>query len=118
MYIVYRVNMEAEVMNKADLKVAETIRKQLGAVTLAMLGAHEFVSGPDSLQFAIKGSRRARKIRIVLDDDDTYTVDFWTGRGADMHRLAKHSGVYVDQLHELIERETGLFTNYAQPVMQ
>ena len=105
-------------MNKADRKVAETIRKQLGAVTLAMLGAHEFVAGRDSLQFAIKGSRRARKIRIVLDDDDTYTVDFWTGRGADMHRLAKHSGVYVDQLHELIERETGLFTNYAQPVMQ
>jgi len=133
MYIVYPVNMEAEVMNKADLReadlggrvrqaggheVAETILKQLGAVTLAMLGAHEFVAGPDSLQFAIKGSRRASKIRIVLDEDDTYNVEFWTGRGVDMHRFAKRSGVYVEQLHELIERETGLFTHYAQPVMQ
>jgi hypothetical protein len=93
-----------------DLEVAETIREQLGAVTLAMLGAHQLAGDDNSLQFAIKGSRRVNKIRIVLDDDDTYTVEFWKVRGADWRKVAEHSGVYVDQLHELIERETGLYT--------
>jgi hypothetical protein len=47
-----------------DLDAAETIREQLGAVTLAMLGAHQLAGDDDSLQFAIKGSRRVNKIRI------------------------------------------------------
>jgi hypothetical protein len=82
-------------------------------------------------------SRQSEKTSFV---QRIHTVEFWKVRGVDWRKVAEYSGVYVDQLHELIERETGLytrmrgaasdgassprnfgwgdFTHYAQPVMQ
>jgi len=94
-----------------DMTVANTIREQLGRMALVMLGASDFVYDESSLQFSIKGSRVANKVRIVLDPDDTYTVEFWKGRGIKMARVSEFDGVYADQLHDLIESETGLYTS-------
>lgn len=103
-------NGAADERNARDLAVANTIRAQLGAVTLAMLGAHDFVGWPDGVQFAIKGSpKKVTRIAIALAPDDTYTVEFFHGRGINIAKVAEHEGIYVDQLHDLIEHETGLY---------
>lgn len=94
----------------ADTTVASIIRDQLGRVTLAMLGAHDLVAWPDGLQFAIKGSpKKVTRIGITLAPDDTYTVTFYRGRGVNIAKVAEFEGVYVDQLHDVIEEETGLY---------
>jgi hypothetical protein len=96
--------------NATDMTVANTLRDQLGRVTLAMLGASHLVGSSDGLQFFIKGSRKVNLIRIVLSPDDTYTVEFWKGRGVNLRKVAEHNNIYVDQLHEVIAHETGLLT--------
>lgn len=106
---------DAIARNTRDWPVANTIRAQLGRTTLAMLGAHEFVVWPDGVQFAIKGSpKRVTKIWIALEPDDTYAVEFFRGNGINLARAAAYRGIYVDQLHDLIERETGLYTALRQ----
>jgi hypothetical protein len=93
------------------MNVANTIKDQLGGKALFMLGASQLVGSEDALQFAIKGCRTANKIRIQLDASDTYTVQFWKiGRGA-CKLVHEVSGVYVDSLHQTIERHTGLYTS-------
>lgn len=75
-----------------------------------MLGASALIAAEDSLQFAIKGSRKVSKIRIVLAPNDTYVVEFWNGRGAKLEKVAELHGVHVEQLHDVIESQTGLST--------
>lgn len=94
-----------------DREVGKTILHQLGRATLAMLGARDLVLVENGVQFAIQGSpRKVSKVRIVLEPDDSYAVEFYTGRGINIRPLAAYDGIYVDGLHELIEQETGLYT--------
>lgn len=100
-------------MTTTNLEVAETIRTQLGAACCALLGANTFMGDVDSLQFRIKGSpKKVNTIRIVLAANDTYTVEFWYVRGLTLKMVAKEEGVYVDNLHSLIELKTGLYTKF------
>ncbi|MCU1276616.1 MAG: hypothetical protein JWM53_162, partial [bacterium] len=109
------IDTDAVERNARDLRVANTIRAQLGATTLAMLGAHDLVGWSDGLQFAIKGSpKKLTKIWIALEPDDTYAVEFFRGHGINLNRVVAYKGIYVDQLHDLIERETGLYTALRQ----
>lgn len=89
---------------------AQTLFSQIGPRTFAMLGAHGIVATEAGLQFSIKGCKAGNKLVITLAADDTYTVELWKVRGADFHRIAGHSGVYVDSLHLTIETLTGLRT--------
>lgn len=99
-----------------ELTVANTIISQLGTSTgrlAAMLGARSFVGSADSVQFkfAAKARNGANTVRIVLDPSDTYTVEFWTVRGAKMVKRAEFSNVYADGLRALFESETGLYVS-------
>jgi hypothetical protein len=77
-----------------------------------MLGAKDVVGGPNFLQFAIRGSKTAHKIRIELDPSDTYTIRFYRRAGRfEMKEVASFSDVYSDQLHSIIEKHTGLYTS-------
>lgn len=98
-------------MNDATMLVAETIREQLGGRTLYMLGAKDLVGDANGLQFAIRGSRKVSKIRIELTPADTYTVRFYRGRGLNLKEIASVEDVYVDSLHQTIEKYTGLITS-------
>ena len=90
-------------------KVANTIYEQLGRAR-ALLGAHTFVADDNSLTFRIKGSpKKIGLICIRLEPTDTYTVEFWE-MGKLPEKIHEHSGIYVSELHELIEDKTGLFT--------
>ena len=93
-------------------QVALNILFQLGGNKLiAMTGARNFVSSPDSLGFKIP-SRSARNginyIHITLNAMDTYDVKFkkiWNFKITD---ISSHEGIYDDMLQPLFVKETGL----------
>lgn len=100
-------------------EVAETIRQQLGPVALALLGASNLVATTnetrenDGLMFRVgRNAKGVSKLVIRLDPSDTYTVQAWRLRGADPTLLEEVSDVYVDSLHDVIERLTGLYTRF------
>ena len=93
-------------------QVAIEILNQLGGNKLiAMTGARNFVSTPDSLGFKIP-SRTARNginfVKITLNCMDTYDVQFkkiWNMKITD---ISSHEGIYNDMLQPLFVKETGL----------
>ena len=64
----------------------------------------------NGLGFRIKGSKKANLIQIKLRGDDTYTMEFWKVRGLQVELVSQLEGVYVNQLHDLIAKETELCT--------
>lgn len=103
-----------------DLTVANTIRDQLGSA-LRMIGAKNLAGDANSLRFSImRGAKDGiNKIIIRLDPSDTYTVEFWKiGRAPAFKcdQISTHSDIYVDSLHDLIERVTGLATRMPRVV--
>jgi hypothetical protein len=97
-------------MNK--LKIANTIRDQLGEGALFMLGAVNLMGGPTGLRFRIRGCDKISHIEITLASDGTYTVIFskWSMKILGHRTVSVHREVYPDNLHGLIERITGLST--------
>jgi hypothetical protein len=63
------------------------------------------------LQFKIHGSQKCNVVRVILEPSDTYKVEFVKSRGMSYKKTAEYEGVYVDMLHSLIEKETGLYTS-------
>lgn len=102
---------------ESNLTVAKTILEQLGGGRLmAMTGARNFVGSENSLSFKLPNTRDFVKngvnyVRVVLDPSDTYTVTFSRVRGLKVVEIASHSDVYCDQLQDIFETETGLFTS-------
>ncbi len=111
--------MSTKTLNKESVYVANIIRQQLGARTLFMLGAQHLTAlaraagtlggkprGP-GLGFGIRGSKKVNAIHITLDPSDTYTVKFSKGAKT----VSSFEDVYADNLHHIIEKETGLYTS-------
>jgi hypothetical protein len=95
-----------------DMTIANEIGRQIGPLAFAMMGTRTKVGGDRSLMFDIKGSRQWNKIRITLDYNDTYMVEFFKLGRAPMFDLKDSrtvEGVYCDMLFDIIEDETGLF---------
>lgn len=101
--------------SETDLTVANTILEQLGGGrALMMLGAGQPVGDGSSLMFSIKGSPlKVNKIRITLDSDDTYTVEFlrYSRKTLDCKHIAQFSMVYASDLRHVLEFGTGLRTS-------
>lgn len=95
-------------------EIARTILAQLGRGTMAMLGAFDLLDTGKGLQFRIKGSRLATHIVIELDQGaDLYDVKIYKLGRAPKYKITMvtdTTGVYVDSLHTVIERATGLLT--------
>lgn len=99
-------------------EVAQTILKQLGGGRFStMTGAKDFISLNEKLgglQFRIPSNiskNRISHVRVVLDGSDTYDVKFIKVRGTKVTTLKELTGVYCDQLVEIFESETGLYTS-------
>lgn len=105
----------------ADQTVADTILRQLRSNRLVtMTGANTFTSTENSLSFRIGSNpKRITGLRIVLNADDEYDIEFVkvstprmnrrTGEIVGGHTVAaKAEGIQVSQLHAVIERHTGL----------
>jgi len=96
-----------------DLEVATVIRQQLGHRAHTMIGSSNFLCGNEDglsfLQFSFKGSKRANLLRIILMPEDVYRLHFskvWNGT---VKEIVVRGMVYVEDLHDVIESETGLY---------
>lgn len=105
--------------------IANTILSQLGGNKfIAMTGAKNFYTNGNDLCFNIgKNASKANRIKIVLDWDDTYTmqfIKFTNGRFTKNYEkwvepkvetLKEIKGVYCDMLQELFTEYTGMNTH-------
>lgn len=100
-------------MSSTDLTVANTILAQLGGSgrLSAMIGAHNFGGTNDSLQlkFRARAKNASNTVKVRLEADDTYTVEFWACRGVSARKVSEKSDVYADNLRAVFEHETGLY---------
>ena len=94
-------------------KVGKIILQQLGGNKfIAMTGAKGFGITGNTLVFKIgRNSKGVNYIRITLDSNDTYTMEFINIRKQKITIKAKHSGIYNDQLTTIFEKETGMYTH-------
>ena len=89
--------------------VAQIIQAQIGGAAFFMLGSRgSLMASDDSLTFDVKGTRVCSRIVVRLDPNDTYTVQFWKGRGLNIRKAGEASHVYADSLKPTIEGFTGL----------
>ena len=97
-------------------EVAETIRLQIGSRAFFMLGTKMIVRHADRLVFSIGtgakcNGRKVNRCTVILDADDTYTVEVGNLAGLNYKAIGETSGVYVDSLHRVIESLTGMRTS-------
>ena len=93
--------------------IAKMIFEQLHIRRLftAMVGAKDYVATDNGLRFRIgKNSSKANRIEISLDPNDTYTITFARVAKGGYNALECIDNVYVDMMHDVIERYTGLYT--------
>ncbi len=89
-------------------QIATTILRQLGGnVFISMVGAKDFVYDTNCLQFGFKGSRKANKCKIILNANDTYTVQFYKlkMKTFECPMVYEVKEIYNDSL-------TGIFTQF------
>jgi hypothetical protein len=97
---------------KTDMTVANTIRDHLGHKCLYMLGAKNLIGSTGSLSFRIGGNDKGvNAVRITLNPMDLYDVAFYKIRGSKVATLSEREGVYAEDLHAVIESETGMRTS-------
>ena len=96
-------------------QVAQIIAQQIGSRAFLMLGASNLIGGENYLSFRIKGCPTINTIKVTLNPMDTYDMEFQkvTRRGVDVRVkvVAEVNGVYFDQLCDVIESRTGLYTS-------
>jgi hypothetical protein len=101
-------------------QIAQTIIQQLGGNRfLAMTGAKNLTYGPASLQMALPTGLSpvgVNRVKITLDDSDTYTVTFGKLQGVKYRLMGEVSGVYCDMLEDVFTENTGLFTRFGRKV--
>lgn len=92
------------------IQVAQTIADQIGRRALFMMGAKNLVGDAteNSLRFQISDCREISHIIVKLEVADTYTVTFIKTRGINFKTVATVEDVYADNLHAVIESQTGL----------
>lgn len=96
------------------MQAANMILAQLGGNRFcAMTGASSMVGGENMLQFKIgRGAiNKANTVRVELDENDTYTVKFYSVRGMNVRQISEHSMVYADCLRSLFSDQTGMATH-------
>lgn len=100
-------------MSNATNTIAATILRQLGGVgrLSAMIAASSFSDHGDALSFKFKGCRKYNVCKVTLAPDDTYTVELrhFSLRTLKDKNEVSFSGIYADNLKNLIESETGLY---------
>ena len=100
--------MKNEAAEGAD--AAQTILKQMGGAgrIKTMIGAKNFVSSGNSVMFQFPNPNRiANKVRITLDPNDTYTMEFYKGASADP--VKSFEGLYASDLRKTFEQFTKMY---------
>jgi hypothetical protein len=102
--------------NATHIAVANTIRSQIGRKALYMIGAKNEVAlnegcGGYSFRTGRVAAGKANHVKIVLNGMDTYDVTCSKIWGTNVKVIKKVEGAYVDNLHDIIEDATGLYTS-------
>ena len=103
-------------MTTATLQVAKTILSQIGGGALYMIGAKNKIAVDEQrggVQFRTgrTAAGKANFVQIVLTGADLYNIVFKRIHGMSIKAVAEYKGMFADQMNELIERETGLYTS-------
>ena len=94
------------------MNIAQTIAKQLGRKALFMIGAKNLIAGKDYLQMRLgKNSGNWNALKIALNGLDLYNMTFYKIRKLTITKEKTVDNIYCDQLHDIIEDETGLKTS-------
>lgn len=97
-----------------NLAVATEILRQLGGNRfLTMTGMHNLVGTENALGLQFRSNPKGyAKMWIVLTPMDDYRLEFYVKLGTFDYKLAKvvHN-VYCDNLEDVFETETGLYTH-------
>ena len=104
------------------MKVASAIYQQLGGNRFSvMTGAKGFIASENGLTFRIPKSNQINAVRITLNGFDLYDVEFIKIHGKSGIRnvipgkvttVKKINNLYVDNLVEVFENTTGLYTKF------
>ena len=101
-------------------QIAQTIADQIGRRAMVMIGAKDLTGSDNALTMHVgRGPRGATHVRVVLEPDDTYTVESIAVRRRTVNGIpelgrkviASTSDVYAEQLCQAIETVTGLYTS-------
>jgi hypothetical protein len=98
-------------------EVAKTILSQLGGNRfVTMTGAKNFASHGDecALSFRIASTMTENKcnhVKITLNSSDLYDVTFSKIFKLTVKEISKHNDLYAEDLVNLFESETGLYTH-------
>lgn len=94
------------------MNTAQIISKQIGGSALFMIGAKNLVNHGDALSFRIgRNSKSVNYVKITLTPADLYDVEYGYIRGTTYKVRSEEQGIYVDMLHDSIERNTGMYTS-------
>lgn len=91
--------------------VADEIYRQLGGPKIiGMLGAKNFSYGTNALSFWIgRGAKKGiNRIKITLNKNDEYDVEFAKMRGLDYNVLETAKNIQVSKLKDTIRQHTGM----------
>lgn len=95
------------------MSAAQTILNQIGGNRfIAMTGAKNFVGSDSALHFSIgRGAKnKANKVRITLESNDVYTIEFFNFRKMECKPVGMVENVYADQLQQVFTAQTGFDT--------
>lgn len=94
------------------MRIANEIARQIGNKAFTMLGAKNISGDENSITFKIGGNvKKVTHIKIRLNGLDLYDMIFYNVRKAVIKTLSEFSNIYADQMHSLIESETGMDTS-------
>lgn len=88
------------------------IYKQLGNKALVMMGAKNQTYSTKEGFISFKVVRNAGKvthIKISLNGLDLYNIEFLKIRAGKVTTISEFEGVYNDQMHGVIEEQTGMY---------
>ena len=97
----------------SDMRVAETILKQLGGNKFCMMtGAKNLGGTENSLSMRIgRNSSNSNYLKITLNMMDLYDVKFSKlTRKFEEKSVTEYNDVFCDSLVEVFERHTGMYT--------
>ena len=94
------------------MSIAKTILQQLGGNRfVAMTGAKNLADTGKGLSMKImRNACKVTHVTIELTPLDLYLVKFIKVRGTNMTVISEHDMVYAEDLRQLFETNTGLYT--------
>ena len=99
-------------MKEQNYELATTILNQLGGKQFSMMvGMKDLSMNGNTIQFKIgRNNSKANMVSVTLEDNDTYTIKFFSFRKMVFKELDIFENIYCDQLQKIFTDYTGLYT--------